>query len=307
MVLEKIKNFIKRNYFFYYFLKYIFYLSYKITPAKVRIKYLWKKKKGYKLCLNNPKTFNEKIQWLKLYYRNPLIKVCSNKLTVRDYVKGKIGKDFLNDILGVYDRFEDINFKDLPEKFVIKCNHDSGSAKIIYNKYTIDTKKLKYYFNFCLKVNYFHMSKEWGYDGLERKIIIEKLIETNNQEEIKDYKVFCFNGKPKLIQVDIDRHTNHKRNIYDCEWNWIDLSILYPKDKNLIEPKPFLLEKMLDLSAKLSEPFPHVRVDWYISGDKLILGEMTFYHGGGYEPFDNFDWELQMGEWIKLPGLKTKL
>ncbi len=306
-IIEKLKSEIKKYTRFYYYIQYLRYLFFVLTPSKYRIKILWNRMVSYSLNLKNPKTFNEKIQWLKLYYRNPLLKICSNKITVRDYVKEKIGSEYLNNIIRIYDSIDLLNLDELPEKFVIKCSHDSGSTKIIKDKNIIKKSELILHFKYCMKINYYHISKEWGYDNTDRKIIVESFIESENRD-LKDYKIFCFWGIPKLIQVDIDRHTNHKRNIYDTDWNYIDLSILYPNDPSKIELPPKLLEKMLNLSSILSEPFPHVRVDWYIDekNNKLIFGEMTFYHGGGYEPFSSLEWELKMGEWIRLDLIDEK-
>lgn len=289
----------------HYLVRFIKYNVKKIIPSKILIKILWKKRLRYELDLKNPKTFNEKIQWLKLYYRNDLMKICANKLTVRDYVSEKIGFKYLNEIIAVYNKIDELDLSKLPEKFVIKCSHDSGSAIIVKDKRNIDIDQLKIHFKYCMKIDYYHMSKEWAYKGGIRKILVEKFLCNSDGSDIKDYKVFCFWGEPKLIQVDIDRHTNHRRNIYDVNWNWIDLSILYPKDPTKIEPPPLVLDEMLNLSRILSEPFPHVRVDWYIVDNELKFGEMTFYHGGGFEPFDKREWEYVMGEWIDLKKLKN--
>lgn len=299
---KKIINVIKKNQNLYYFLAYIKYIFRSNLPTVVNIYLLWYKHFGFKrLNIKNPKTFNEKIQWLKLFYKNPLMTKCADKFQVREYVAEKIGYNYLNELIAVYESPEKINWDKLPKEFVIKLTHDSGSVVICRDKENIDRNYIVRLLKYKMKMNYAKFSKERCYIDIKPRVVIEKYF-----GEVKDYKVFCFYGKPKMIQVDIDRFTRHVRNLYTPEWEWIDLSILYPKDPSRIEAKPKVLEEMLSLSSMLSEPFPHVRVDWYIVKDKLIFGEMTFYHGSGFEPFDNEEWEYKMGEWLVLPVLDRK-
>lgn len=264
-------------------------------PSKKAVEIRWNKHfKNKPLNLNNPTTFNEKIQWLKLYYRNPLLTICSDKLRVRDYVKEKIGVRYLNELLKIYNHPREINWFELPRQFVLKLNHDSGSVAIIKDKNTANKEKVTKKLSYRYRINYGKFNQEWGYINIKPKVLlVEKYL-----GEVRDYKVFCFNGVPKMIQVDLDRFTNHTRNLYTTNWEWIDLGILYPKNPSQIEERPICLEEMLEMSKRLSSPFPHVRVDWYIVDCRPIFGEMTFYHGSGYEQFDNQDWEYIMGEWI---------
>lgn len=268
------------------------------APKEQYIKYIWKKKFNEELNLENPKTFNEKLQWEKIYSNNNLAKQCADKIKVLKYVEEKIGRKYINELIATYPNTKNIDFSKLPNKFVLKATHDSGSVLIVKNKSKIDFEKLKE-IEKNLKINYGHFSKEWVYDSIKPKIIIEKFLESEDGTSLKDYKIFCFNGEPKIIQVDLDRFESHKRNFYDTSWNRLDLEILYPSvDYNV--KKPDLVNEMLEVTKKLAKPFNHVRVDWYIHKNKLIFGEMTFFHGSGFEEFNSREWEEQMGSWFEV-------
>lgn len=287
---------IKKNELIYYKIKFLRYLISILIPAKLDIYIKWRYRLNKKLNLSNPITFNEKIQYLKLYWRDTLAVKCSDKIEVRKYVREKIGNKYLNEIIFIFNSPKEIKWEDLPSKFVIKLSHDSGSTIICKDKNKLNIKKVLHKINYHYLIKYNYLTKEWNYEGIKPKIIVEKYL-----GEVKDYKVFCFNGVPKLIQVDIDRFNNHTRNIYTPDWKWVDLSILYPNSKDNIEEKPSCLEEMLNLSAILAKPFFHVRVDWYICENCIKFSELTFFHGSGFEPFDDENWELIMGRWIKLP------
>ncbi len=256
---------------------------------------------GRKLDFKNLSTFNEKLQWLKLYDRNSLYPILADKYLVREYIKNKIGNQYLISLIGVYDNAKDINWKSLPNKFVLKCNHASGTNIICQNKESLDKKKTIKILNKWLRTNYFWYSREWAYKDIKPRIICEKYMVDESGEELKDYKFFCFNGEPKLIQVDYNRFENHKRNIYDTSWNFIDVSIKYPNDESIIINKPVNLSKMLELARVLSSNFMHVRVDFYSINGDIYFGELTFYHGSGHELFNPRNLELKMGDWLTLP------
>jgi len=268
------------------------------TEKKQYILKRWRESFHEELNIENPKTYNEKLQWGKIYSNNNLAKKCADKLLVREYVKEKIGNNYLNDLIKVYENTKSIDFSRLPNQFVIKATHDSGSVLIVKDKLKIDLEKLKE-IEKNLKINYGHLSKEWVYDDIKPKIIIEKFLESEDGKSLKDYKIFCFNGQPKIIQVDLDRFEGHKRNFYDTSWNRLDLEIEYPSVDYDVK-KPDLLDEMLLASKKLAEPFNHVRVDWYIHHNKLIFGEMTFFHGSGFEKFSSLEWEEKMGSWFEV-------
>jgi len=276
-----------------------------IIPAKLSVSWAWKRKFGERLNLQNPATYNERLQWLKVYgERRPdvfgdvvLAKKCADKLGVREYVAKTIGEKYLNPLLGVYDRFEDIPFKKLPDQFVIKPTHDSGSVVIVTDKNNMPQEKIQF-IKYRLGVNYGRLKKEWVYREIKPKLIVEKMISADHKDALWDYKVFTFKGVPRLIQVDVDRFGNHKRCFYTVEWTKTDLAINYPFYEGEI-PRPSLLSEMLEKSAVLAEPFRHVRVDWYcLENQRLILGELTFFHESGSGRFNLRSWEEQMGAWL---------
>lgn len=302
---QKIKQLIKSLPFLYKIFKYLRAKSIELMPQKAWIKKQWRAKFGEELNLENPQTYNEKLQWLKVYgVKKPLVTQCADKFEVRSYVTNRVGDEYLNELIAVYPNTEVIDFQQLPEQFVLKATHDSGSVFIKRKNDEIDHTVLKH-IDQNLKINYGLLSKEWSYDDIKPQIIVEKFLESEDGRSLKDYKIFCFDGIPKLIQVDLDRFEGHKRNFYDTQWNRLDLEIEYPSSDIDIK-KPELLEEMLRLTTKLAEGFIHVRVDWYIHQDRLIFGEMTFFHGSGFEKFNNKEWELKMGAWINLEKFYAK-
>ena len=266
------------------------------------IKVFWKQMMGYSLDLKHPKTFNEKLQWMKLYDRNPLYTDLVDKLKVKKWVADKIGSEHVIPTLAVYDSVDDIRLNELPDQFVLKCNHDSGGIVICKDKTKIDFEAAKSKLKNSIEHNFYWEYREWAYKNVERKIFAERFMQdVTMQDDLMDYKVFNFNGKPKIIQVDFDRFKKHKRNLYDTEWNYIDARIQYPNDSQHVINKPKVLAEMLSMANKLSEGFPHVRTDFYLIDDKVYFGEMTFYHGGGYEKFVPESLGQKMGEWMELP------
>ena len=264
-------------------------------------------KMKYRLCLRkkldlkDPKTFNEKLQWLKLYDRKPIYTTMVDKYEAKKYVASIIGEEYIIPTLGVYNHFDEIDFEKLPNQFVIKCTHDSGGVVIVKDKKELDIEETKKKIEKSLKKNYFYSGREWPYKNVKPRIIIEKYMVDESQKELKDYKVFNFDGKAKIIQVDFDRFIEHKRNLYDTDWNYIEAVIQYPTDKNVKINKPKNLNKMLELAEKLSKDIPHVRTDFYSIDDKIYFGELTFYHGSGYEKFIPEEFGEELGSWIKLP------
>ena len=256
---------------------------------------------GKEIDIDNPKTFNEKIQWLKLYDSTDIKTILADKLAVREYVQNKIGEEYLIPILGIWNKYEDINFDELPNKFALKCNTGSGTNIIVNDKSAMDHKINVLKFDEWQKIKYEYMSGlEMHYSGMKSYLYAEELLETENGEDLFDYKVFVFNGKVKLIQVDIDRHHNHRRNLYTVDWEYLPYTILYPTDPNYIIEKPKCLDELINLAEILGENFIHVRVDFYISRNHIYFGEMTFSHGSGTETFIPEEFGLEMGEWMRL-------
>ena len=275
----------------------VFYL----LTDKMYLKLKFTKVFGKKLNLNNPQTFNEKIQWLKLNDRDPLYHDMVDKYEVKKIVANMIGDEYIIPTLGVWNSFDEIDFDSLPDQFVMKCNHDSASTIICKNKSNFDYSRAKQILANALRHDYYRFeNRQWAYKGIKRKIIAEKLLFEESGEDLKDYKFFCFNGEVKFIQVDINRFSNHKRNIYDLDWNLQDFQIQYPNDKNFIIEKPGKLDEMISLAEKLSKGIVHVRVDFYYLNNKIFFGELTFYHGGGTERFYPDSWDFTVGSWMKL-------
>lgn len=274
-------------------------------PDALYLKIIYRAETGKRLDLKHPKTYNEKLQWLKLYDRRPEYTMMVDKYEVRKYVAEKIGEEYLIPLIGVYDSVDEIPWEELPDKFVLKCTHGSGSNIICLDKKRLDVEEAKKKLGKWMKKNWYWFGREWAYKNVRPRIICENFMVDESGKELKDYKIFCFDGEPKLIQVDFDRFRDHKRNIYDLDWNLVDLTIKYPRDPNKTIARPDKLDEMLDVARKLSAGIPHVRVDLYSIGDKIYFGELTFTHGSGYEPFYPESYNELFGSWLKLPNRKT--
>ncbi|WP_051164091.1 ATP-grasp fold amidoligase family protein [Butyrivibrio fibrisolvens] len=268
-------------------------------PDKEYLEKLWHAVMGYPLDLEHPVTFNEKIQWLKLYDRNPLYHTLVDKVAVKDWVADKIGEEYIIPTLGVWDDPDDIDFDTLPNQFVLKCNHNSGKGMCICkDKNQLDLDKVKSDLREGLKQNYFLPYREWAYKDVKPRIIAEKYISSG--DDLEDYKIFNANGMPYLIEVDFDRFIDHKRNLYSTDWEFIEAECNYRNDKNHIIDKPKCLKEMLDLAAKLSEGIPQVRTDFYVIDDIIMFGELTFYHEAGFASFNPKELDEKMGGRISI-------
>lgn len=252
----------------------------------------YKKKFRKELNWTNPKTYTEKLNVSKVYGSSELKANLTDKILVRDWIKEKIGEEFLIPLIGVYDKFEDIDFDNLPKQFVIKCNHDSGSVVLCKDKEKLDIKKLKEKYEFYLKRNFAYLGYEMHYKDIKPKIVIEKYM----GDSIRDYKFLCFGGKPYYCWVDMDRFSNHKRNIYDLDWNLQPFNqITYGNYEHKIEC-PEQYEQMKEIAKILSEGFDHVRVDLYTINKKIYFGEMTFTNGNGFGIIHPEEWDYKLGE-----------
>ena len=263
--------------------------------------------RGKILHWSDPKRFNEKLQWLKLHTDAPERVKLVDKYEVKNVVKNIIGEKYIIPTYGVWNSFDDINFDKLPDQFVLKCTHDSGGVIICDSKSKFDIKRARKKLNRHLKVNFFYGDREYGYKEVPHRIIAEKYMVDESGWQLKDYKVFCFNGEPKFIEVDYDRYVGHKLNVYDLNWNYIDFYMTSPNDPNVEIPRPKKLEEMLDLCRKLSEKEIFVRVDFYSIGDEIYFGELTYFPGAGVIDFhpDNYDYVL--GEMLELPDVNDNV
>ena len=259
---------------------------------------------GYSFDIYSPKTFNEKIQWLKLFYKDPLMPLYADKYLVRDFIKEKIGEEYLVPLLGAWDNPEEIDFDKLPNQFALKVNWGSGQNIIVSDKSKLDINDAKEKLAKWLEPhsNHYYHSLEWAYKNIKPKIICEKYIEQMDNN-LLDYKVLCFNGNPYCIWVDFDRFTNHKRNFYDLDWNKLNIKLRHESSDDVIE-KPKNLEKMIEFSKIFAKEFPFLRVDFYEVGGQLYFGELTFYPGNGMEKFALHKWDEEFGDLIKLPNIK---
>ncbi len=258
---------------------------------------------GKKLDLKDPKTFNEKLQWLKLYDRNPEYTKMVDKYEVKKYVADIIGEEYIIPTLGVWDKFEDIDFAALPDQFVLKCTHDSGGLVICRDKSKLDIEEAKKKITSSLKTNYYYQGREWQYKRVKPCIIAEKYMVDESGYELKDYKFFAFDGKSRAMFIASDRNTpgeETKFDFYDMDFNLLPFTNGHPNSGKSIQ-KPETFDKMRELSEKLSKGIPQLRVDFYDVNGHIYFGELTFYHWGGMMPFDPEEWDHKFGEWIKLP------
>jgi hypothetical protein len=255
---------------------------------------------GYKLNLTNPQTFSEKIQWIKVNCHNSLITQCADKYKVRDYVFEKSKNKYLSHIYGVWDNPEKIDFDSLPLSFVLKTNHASGQVIIVKDKNILNTKMIKKQLCEWLSENYYYTGGEWAYKNISPLVMCEELLE----EGIIDYKFYCFNGLPKFLYVSKGLEGNPhdaKMSFVDLKWNLTPFQRSnYLRFDNL-PSQPLVFKEMLDLASKLSAPFCFVRVDLYSIKDRIVFSELTFYPNGGFAPFEPKEWEVEIGNWIKLP------
>lgn len=276
-----------------------------LLPDSLYLRLNFRKKNSYPLNLKNPKSFNEKIQWLKLYGNLQQYENLVDKYEVRKFISGTIGEEFLIPLIGVWDKVEEIDFSKLSEQFVLKCTHDCESVVICKDKNSFDIKEAKNKLNQCLKRNFYYVAREPQYKKIKPRIICEKYMVDESGTELKDYKFFCFHGEPKVIQVNYNRSLGCKKNLYDPQWNYLPVAMTYPTDPNVIIDKPNKLGEMLDLAKTLSKNCPFVRVDFYSIGDRIYFGELTFTPASGCGKFDPVDFDFEMGSWLKLPKEKS--
>lgn len=261
---------------------------------------------GKKLNLKNPQTFNEKLQWLKLYDRKPEYTKMVDKYEVKKYVEKLIGKEYIIPTLGIYNTWEEIKFDELPNEFVIKCTHDSGSVVICKNKDSFNKNKARKKIEKALKRNFYINGREWPYKNVKPRIIIEKYIEEMNSNSVKDYKLFVFNGKVKSSFIATERDTgNPKFTFFDKDKNFMDIRQCGAEnDPSLKMPEQY--DEMVNIAEKLAKGTIQVRVDFYIINNKIYFGELTFFDTSGFGKFDPDKWDLAFGRMIKLPNEKSE-
>lgn len=278
--------------------------KYNSLPDDEYIARVYKAKIGVNLDLQNPTTFNQKLQWLKLYDRCPEYTKMVDKYLVRQYIADTLGKQYLIPLLGVWNTPEEINFDTLPDQFVLKCNHNSGLGMCICkDKSKLNIKKTKYQLRKGLNQDYYLLWREWPYKDVPRKIIAEKYMEDDSGCDLKDYKMFCFNGKPKVILVCSGRFSNQGLHEDFYSESWEKLLVKRPNipdTKELID-RPVNFELMKNLARKLAKNIPFVRIDFYEINNKVYFGEITFFPASGFTSFEPKIWDRKFGDWIILP------
>ncbi len=262
---------------------------------------------GYPLDWDHPRTLNEKLNWMKLHVRDPRQRIAADKVAVRDLVRERAGEDCLIPLIRTYSRAADIHLEELPRSFVLKVNHGSGQNWIVRDKTREEECRIVRQFREWMVTNHSAVSREWPYKGMRPLIVVEELLVDEGGGIPCDYKFHCFHGKVAVIQVDLDRETAHRRNFYDLDWNpqpfiwteWEGGRPLWPNGRAV--PRPERLPEMIRLAQTLAEGFPYARIDLFDCRGKVFFGEITFYHGGGFERFDPPEFDLRLGE--RLSGI----
>lgn len=255
---------------------------------------------GYWPNLRHPKSFNEKLQWMKIHDHNPLFSLYADKYRVREHIVDTIGEKYLIPMIGVYDKAEDIDFDALPNQFVLKCNHGAGCNVICKDKSELDREEVLHKLNGWMAKDFSHYKREYHYASIERKIICEQFMLDKESGELRDYKFFCIGGEIQMIQVDMGRFSRHTRNIYDRDWNLLDVEISFPRDTSCVVESPKELEEMKRIAETLSKEFLQVRVDLYVINHQVYFGELTFFSGAGFSKYNPRQFEFDLGSKLHL-------
>jgi hypothetical protein len=297
----------KIGYFFTnaFFEMYRFWKYYRVNDI-VYLKKKFLRMQGYSLDIGNPKSLNEKLQWLKLYDRRPIYTILADKYGVRDYIEKEFGKDLLIPLLFETTDYKKVVPENLPdEPFILKANHDSGSFLIVRDKSKIDWEKVQVDCHWWLTKNYYWIDREWQYKTIQPRIIVEKLLVDKNGKIPNDYKLHCINGKVEFIYVALDREGTNKRNIYDRNWNPLPFTFANRfKDTSKLRgdeiAPPASIERMITLSEEMAKLFAYVRIDFYDVDGALYFGEITQCHGGGFDQMRPIEWDYKYGEMLEI-------
>lgn len=281
------------------------YGLFNFLPASLDIRLLYLAHMGKLLDLTSPKTFNEKLNWLKLCDRNPLYTTLVDKCAVKQWVVDKIGEQYVIPTLGVWNKFDDIDFDKLPNQFVLKCTHDSGGLVICKDKTTFDKGYARKKINTSLKRNFYYAFREWPYKNISPRIIAEKYMEDKCDGELRDYKFYTFNGDPKFLLIVSNRHNPEEKGFdyFDMDGKHQNLQDVDVHNSPIGIPHlPINFEKMKEICNVLAKDIPHVRIDFFEVNEQIYFGEMTFYDAGGFMKATPKSWELEWGNLIKLPN-----
>lgn len=266
--------------------------------VKIRFRVDMKKK----LDLINPRMFSEKLQWLKLYDRKPIYTTMVDKYEAKRYVASLIGEKYIIPTLGVWEHFEDIDFGQLPNQFVLKCTHDSGGVYICKDKSKLDVDSVKKKINKSLRKNYFYNEREWPYKDVKPRIIAEQYLVTAGESGLNDYKIFCFHGEPKFILVCSNRFSKSGLNedFFDVDWKHLELARKLHGNAAITPARPNNLQEMIELSRKIAENTKFLRVDLYETNNEILFGECTFYPTSGFEEFSPAGADYEIGELLNI-------
>ncbi len=281
----------------------IFNLIEKFGSDKLYLKVWFHSCMGYWMDFHNPQTFNEKLQWLKLYDRQDIYTTMVDKYAVKQYVENIIGKQYIVPTLGVWNSFDEINFDLLPEQFVLKCTHDSGGLVICKNKSKFQKSIAKSKIEKSLQFNYYKKSREWPYKNVPHRIIAEPFLEDDEYKELRDYKFFCFGGKVKAMFIVTNRQNNNCEtcfDFFDRDFNHFFCINGHPMAEHTPK-KPKNFEEMIMLAEELSQNLPHARIDFFEVNGTTLFGEITLFHHGGGVKFDPIEIDYKFGSWLDLP------
>lgn len=274
------------------------------VPDKAYLSMLYRFRMNKKMNWKNPLTFNEKLQYLKVYDRKPIYSKMVDKYDAKEYVANIVGDEYIIPTLGVWDNFDDIDFNTLPNQFVLKCTHDSGGLVICKDKNSFDKQEAKKKIQSSLKSKYYLYYREWAYKSIKPRIIAEQYMEDKETGDLRDYKFFAFNGVPKALFIATDRNAVGKDtcfDFFDMDFKHLDIRNGHP-NADIVPAKPKNFELMKSLASVLSKDIPQLRVDFYEVNGKVYFGELTFAHWGGMMPFEPEKWDRTFGDWIDLPS-----
>lgn len=272
------------------------------VPDSIYLRIKFKRRMGYTLNLKNPRTFSEKLQWLKLNDRKPLYTTLVDKYEVKKYISSILGGEYIIPTYGVWETFDDIPFDELPNQFVLKCTHDSGGLIVCRDKNSLDIKKAKEKINKSLRTNYYWHGREWAYKNVKPRIIAEQYMEDSASPELRDYKFYCFNGRPLFLYLSegLENHETARISYVTMEWEKAEFSRIDYKPFDVLPEKPIQFEKMKEIACILSKETKFARIDLYEINGRVYFGEFTLFPGIGMNKFNPEKWDLELGKLLKL-------
>lgn len=305
MTIEGLRNYIKHPLRLFSYLGSHGLLNW--MPDSTYLKLAYRVYMGKKLNLVSPKSFNEKLQWLKIHNRKDIYTTMVDKYCAKEYVSNILGEEYVIPTLGVWNKFEDIEFGNLPDQFVLKCTHDSGGLVICRDKNVFDQERARRIINKCLKRNYYNTSREWPYKNVKPRIIAEPYVVDKATNSLNDYKFFCFNGKVKCFKVDFNRFVKHQANYYDKNCKLLPFGEKdFPRDPSADIKIPPVIDEMKKMAEIIAVGQPFLRVDFYYANNHIYFGEITFYPATGFGKIEPEEWDSILGEWIDLRMITKK-